>query len=155
MKKNKMRVGIIGHFGGQNIFYDGQTVKTKNLKKLVQEYGGFDTYCVDTYLNRTNKIKLLLKTFSCLLKCKKIFILLSENGMGFYLPFLYKINKIFKRKIFHYIIGSELLKMVEENPKLVKYLNALEVNWFEYESGKIFLQERVLRTLKFCQIAKF
>ena len=142
MKKKKKLVGIIGHFGGPNVFYDGQTVKTKNLKKLVEEYGEFDTYCVDTYLNKTNKVKLLLKTFSCLFKCKKIFILLSENGMGFYLPFLHKVNKIFKRKIFHYIIGSEILKMVEDEPKLVKYLNSLTVNWFEYESGRIFLQEK-------------
>ena len=25
--------------------------------------------------------------------------------------------------------------MVKENPKLVKYLNALQINWFEYQSG--------------------
>ena len=78
MKKNR-KIGIIGHFGGEKVFYDGQTVKTKNLKMLVEEYGGFETFCVDTYLNKTNKVKLLFKSLSCLFKCKKIFILLSEN----------------------------------------------------------------------------
>lgn len=131
----KKKIGIIGHFGGNQRFLDGQTVKTKNLKMLVEDYGGFETYCVDTYLVKKHKIRLLLKSVLCLFKCKNIVILLSENGMNFYLPFLYRINKIFRRRIFHDIIGSELIAMTQENPKLVKYLNALEVNWFEYQSG--------------------
>lgn len=130
-----MKVGIVGHFGGNEVFLDGQTVKTKNLKALLEDYGGLETYCVDTYLVRKHKIRLLLKSVLCLLRCKNIVILLSENGMNFYLPFLYWSNKIFRRRIFHDIIGSELIAMTQENPKLVKYLNALEVNWFEYQSG--------------------
>lgn len=129
------KIGIIGHFGGNENFLDGQTVKTKNLKTLLEDYGVVQTYCVDTYLVRKHKIRLLLKSILCLLKCKNIVILLSENGMNFYLPFLYWNNKIFRRRIFHDIIGSELVAMVRDNPKLVKYLNALEINWFEYQSG--------------------
>ena len=129
------KIGIIGHFGGNENFLDGQTVKTKNLKTLLEDYGALRTYCVDTYFVRKHKIRLLLKSILCLLKCKNIVILLSENGMNFYLPFLYWSNKIFRRRIFHDIIGSELVAMVRDNPKLVKYLNALEINWFEYQSG--------------------
>ena len=34
------KVTICGHFGGNNNFLDGQTVKTKNLyKALINEYG--------------------------------------------------------------------------------------------------------------------
>ena len=134
------KIGIIGHFGGNESFSDGQTVKTKNLKQLVEEYGKFETYCVDTYLVRKHKIRLLLKSLLCLCRCKKIVILLSENGMNFYLPFLYWTNKVFRRKVYHDIIGSELLDMVKQNPKLVGYLNALKVNWFEYASGVEFLK---------------
>jgi glycosyltransferase involved in cell wall biosynthesis len=129
------KIGIVGHFGGDQVFFDGQTVKTKNLKTLLEDYGGLQTYCVDTYLVKKHKMRLLLKSILCLFKCKNIVILLSENGMSFYLPFLYWLNKIFRRRIFHDIIGSELVAMVRDNPKLVKYLNALEINWFEYQSG--------------------
>ena len=129
------KIGIIGHFGGDQNFLDGQTVKTKNLKTLLEDYGGLQTYCVDTYLVKQHKLRLLLKSLVCLLKCKSIVILLSENGMNFFLPFLYYFNKIFHRRIFHDIIGSELIIMVKNNPKLVKYLNALQINWFEYQSG--------------------
>jgi len=31
---------------------------------------------------------------------------------------------------------------VDENPRLVRYLNALTVNWFEYESGAAHLREK-------------
>lgn len=130
-----MKIGIIGHFGGNEKFVDGQTVKTKNLKRLLDDCDGFDTYIVDTYFVKHNKIKVALKTLCCLLKCRNIVILLSVNGMNFYLPFFYYANKLFHRHIYHDIIGSELVAMTRENPKLVKYLNSLEINWFEYESG--------------------
>lgn len=128
-------IGIIGHFGGNMNFCDGQTVKTKNVKSLLEDYGRITTFCVDTYLVKHHKILLFFKTILCLFKCRDIVILLSVNGMKFYLPFLYWVNKLFKRRIYHDIIGSELIEIVKENPKFVKYLNALEVNWFEYLSG--------------------
>jgi glycosyltransferase involved in cell wall biosynthesis len=68
--------------------------------------------------------------------------MVSVNGMRFYLPFLYYLNKITRCKIYHYIIGSELLEMVKQTPKLIKYLNALTVNWFEYDSGTRYLQSK-------------
>ena len=56
------KIGIIGHFGGTNNFVDGQTVKTKNLQSLLEDYGKLETYTVDTYLVRKHKIRLLFKS---------------------------------------------------------------------------------------------
>ncbi len=142
------KIGIIGHFGGDEVFLDGQTVKTKNLKTLVEDYCKLDTYCVDTYWAREKKLNLLMRSLLCLMKCKRIVILLGENGMGFYLPFLYWTNKLFRRKIYHYVIGNELIEMVGANPKLVKYLNALRINWFEYESGSEALRRMGLKNVE-------
>lgn len=128
------RVGIIGHFGGKEAFFDGQTVKTKNLESMLSK-NSYSIYRVDTYYFRHNPIKLVLKTIKCLFTCKKIFMLLSENGMRVFLPFIHFANKIFRRKIYHDIIGSELLGIVDQKPKFVKYLNSLAINWFEYQSG--------------------
>nr|MBR4280001.1 glycosyltransferase [Clostridia bacterium] len=127
-------------------YCDGQTVKTRNLAALLGKDKQTQIVKVDTYLNRQggfkNKIVLLLKSLSCLLRCNHIFLLVSEGGMRFYLPFLYYVNKVTRRRVYHYIIGSELLRLIDENPKLVKYLNALDVNWFEYESGTQYLREK-------------
>lgn len=133
------KIGVVGHFGGTEAFFDGQTVKTKNLEAMLVE-NGLETYRVDTYYFKKNPIFLLLKTLKCLFTCKNIVILLSVNGMNFYLPFLHYVNKIFHRNIFHDIIGSELLEMVKNKPRLVKYLNSLNANWFEYGSGVEFLK---------------
>lgn len=136
------KVGIIGRFGLGENFCDGQTVKTQNLARLLEKEQVFSIMKVDTYLYRRKNIKLLFDTVICMLTCKHIFLLVSVNGMNFYLRFLYYLNKVTRRNIYHYIIGSELLDMVKHNINLVKYLNALKVNWFEYDSGTQYLQEK-------------
>lgn len=129
------RIGVIGHFGGGKKFYDGQTVKTENFCEMLQSTGKYTFFKVDTYFNTKNKLKLLLDTIGCLFTCKKIVILLSGNGLRFYLPFLYYSNKLFRRKIFHNIIGGNLHNVVKKRPKYVKYLNSFSVNWYEIEDG--------------------
>ncbi len=136
------RIGIIGKFGTNGDWYDGQTIKTKNLSMLLEGTNEFHFLKVDTCYFKKNKIKLLFDSLRSLFTCNHIFLMVSVNGMNFYLPFLYYINKIFRRKIYHYIIGSELLQMVKENPQLIKYLNALSANWFEFDSGTEFLKSQ-------------
>ena len=135
------KVAIIGHFGGGLDFYDGQTVKTKNLEGLLGKCSDITIKRVDTYYSRSNKFRLLWDTIKAMATCKYLFLLVSTNGMRVYLPLLYYLNKIFRKHIFHYVIGSELLAMIEQDKSLVKYLNALDANWFEYKSGTEFLQE--------------
>ena len=129
------KVAIIGHFGGKENFYDGQTIKTKNLQALLASQSDISIRKVDTYYSRSNKIKLLVDTIKALLFSKYIFLLVSVNGMKVYLPLLYHFNRFIRRHIYHYVIGSELLEMVEQDKQLVKYLNSFDANWFEYESG--------------------
>lgn len=135
-----MKVGVIGHLGGPNCFCDGQTVKTKNLIMLL-ENAGFEVVKADTYFNKVNKCKLLADTMACLLRCRHVFLLVADRGMKFYLPFLHYVNKITGCRIYHYVIGSELLQLVKSDRKMVRYLNSLDINWFEYERGTAFLRE--------------
>ena len=141
------RIGVVGHLGSNENYCDGQTIKTKNLIQLLEDYFNFPLYKVDTYFFKTQKCRLLRDSLLCLFYCEHIFLMVSEKGMKFYLPFLYYLNKIFKKSIYHYIIGSELLEMVTNNKRLVKYLNALTVNWFEYESGTQYLQAKGVRNV--------
>lgn len=136
----KNRVGIIGKFGTYGSWVDGQTIKTKNLAKILEKTGKYSFVKVDTCYFKKNNLKLLVESLRCIATCDHIFLLVSVNGMKFYLPFLYYLNKVFHRRIYHYIIGSELLEMVRKDPGLVKYLNALTENWFEYDSGTRYLQ---------------
>jgi len=137
----KLNVGVIGHFGGNKKFFDGQTVKTKNLTSLLESQDNISVCKVDTFYSRTNKIKLLVNTILCMIRCRHIILMVSVNGMNVFLPLLYYLNKITKKHIYHYVIGSELLGMVTENRKLIKYLNAMDANWFEYETGTQYLRK--------------
>lgn len=135
------KVAIIGHFGGEEIFFDGQTIKTKNLEALLSQQTDLFIKRVDTYYAKKNRVKLLFDTLNALFSCKYIFLLVSVNGMKVFLPLLYYLNHITKRQIYHYIIGSEILEIVEKDPRMIKYLNSLDANWFEYESGTRKLHE--------------
>lgn len=138
----KNRVGIIGKFGANENWCDGQTIKTKNLAMLLEKTKKFSFVKADTCYFKRKNIKLMFESLLCMFTCDHIFLMVSVNGMNFYLPFLHYLNKLTRRKIYHYIIGSELLEMVDKNPKLVKYLNSLTVNWFEYESGTQYLKSK-------------
>lgn len=49
-----MKVGIIGHLGGQHSFTDGQTVKTKALVGGLRKKGYSDLIIADTYYMKKN-----------------------------------------------------------------------------------------------------
>lgn len=135
------RLGIIGHFGGDKTFLDGQTVKTKVLYEELTKRGIDNIFCVDTYYNRINKAKLLIDTVRCILSCDTIIFLLSSPGMKIFLPMLYVAKKLLKRRIFHDVIGGNLADQVKRNPQYVKYLSALDGNWVELKLMKNKLEE--------------
>ena len=135
------KIAIIGHFGGKENFFDGQTIKTKNLELLLSGQPNLSIRRVDTYYAKRNKIKLFIDTLRALFCCEHIFLLVSVNGMKFFLPLLHYLNRITKKHIYHYVIGSELLELIEQDKRKIKYLNSLDANWFEYESGTRCLQQ--------------
>lgn len=141
MKKTMKKIGIIGHFGGGRDFLDGQTVKTKVLYEELKKRGFENIFCVDTYYNKTNKLKLLSDTLRCIITCDTIIFLLSGNGLKTYLPMLYWAKKMFKRRIYHDVIGGDLAKYVEKNPNSERYLNGIDGNWVEFNKMKEDLEK--------------
>lgn len=124
-------ITMIGHFGGNQNFTDGQTVKTLNLYSELKKTTGWEIIKVDTYYNHRNTVKLLWDTFRGITKSKDIVILLSGNGMKVYFPLLYCAAKIFHKKIYHDVIGGNLSYYIRKYPRYKKYLNSFKVNWVE------------------------
>ena len=160
------RIGIIGHFAfGQEVL-DGQTVKTKILYDGLLNYKDSNVdsktkiYCVDTYDNKVNKFRLLLKSLICILSCKTIIILLSGNGMRIYFPMMYYAKKFLKRNVYHDVIGGSLALSVTNNPKYKKYLNSFNENWVEFQKMKKEMEEvgvlncRVIPNFKHLNVKK-
>lgn len=141
----KKKVGIIGHFGGNENIIDGQTIKTKILHDELQKATNWELIKVDTYYKSKKPLKLIFDTLKCLLSAKDIIILLSRNGMKFYFPFLYLWIKLLHIRIYHDVIGGNLDKYVTENPQFTKYLNSFKVNWVETKGLKNKLDEQGIK----------
>lgn len=141
MKKNK-KVGIIGHFGGNENILDGQTIKTKILYDELSKTSNWSIIKADTYYKKKNPIRLVLETIKVLFSTKDIIVLLSGNGMKFYFPLLSVCSKLFGHRIYHDVIGGNLDSYVENNPKFKKYLSSFVVNWVETNSMKMSLEKR-------------
>lgn len=132
----KFKVAIIGHFGGNQKFLDGQTVKTKILYDELSANTSWSIKKVDTYYKTKNPIRLLIQTVFALISTKNIIVLLSGNGMKFYFPLLNLAGKVFKTRVYHDVIGGNLDSYIKQNPKFVKYLNTFSVNWVETKQLK-------------------
>lgn len=137
----KKRIGIIGHFGAGHVFFDGQTIKTRILYDELEKTGEFDLFCVDTYLLKKNPIKLLYDSIRCILSCKAIILLLSGNGMKVYFPMMYWAKKLFRKKIYHDVIGGNLAAYVQKYPRYKTYLSAFDGNWVELNTMKTALEK--------------
>ena len=127
-----MQVTLIGRLAPTVEMYDGQTVKTRNLYRLLNELDEVSKVNVVDTLNYKKKIfQILFKTIYYFTKSEYVFLCVSIKGRRFYFPFLYTINKIFKKKICHSLIGGRLEENIKENPSWKKYVNSFYVNLVE------------------------
>lgn len=132
--RKKDKIGIIGRVADGVDMYDGQTVTTRIIRDELESRLSTSVYCVDTYDYKHHAMACLFRSFVCLFRCEHIFILLSNNGRRFFLPFLYYMNKLFHRRVYHRMIGGLFGENVREHPSWVKYLNSFVVNLAEGHS---------------------
>ena len=142
------KIAIIGHFGGKKEFNDGQTVKTLTLYRALKSTKLFGIYKIDTYYNKTNKIKLLYKTIIGLLTCKKIIILLSQNVMKLYFHLLYWSKKILGTQVYHDVLGGKLDVLLKRHNNWSKYISSFVVNWVELPSLYNILHKQGIKNVQ-------
>lgn len=138
----KKKLAIIGHFGGKEVFNDGQTVKTLNLYNELTNVLEHEIEVIDTYYNKKNPVKLLFQTLKMIATTENAIILISKNGMKVFFPLLYLGKKFFKLNVFHDVIGGNFGSYIDQNPKFVKYMNSFNTNIVETEMLKNDLLER-------------
>ena len=126
-----MKIGLIGRVADGIDLFDGQTIKTRNLKRLLCEIDNTEVYIVDTYNYKKRFFQVLYNTFIALKTCDKIVISISINGRKFFFPFLYYVNKLFNKDIYHSLIGGRLVLNIKEHPRWIKYVRSFSANWVE------------------------
>ena len=140
----KKKLTVIGHYGKDKLFLDGQTVKTKILtEEFVSRFGEDAIGKVDTYGGKKVLPKLILKTVSALKNSENIIILPAHNGLRVFVPVLHFFNKFFKRKLFYAVIGGWLPQYLQGKKGLAKKLKKFDGIFVETNSMKNALEKMV------------
>lgn len=125
-----MNVVILGHFGGNKTFNDGQTVKTRTLyHALLSE--GVVVCPLDTYDLKRHPLRFAWRFWSSLFSYKKYIVLLSANGRKFLFPVLYALAKYVNKQIYHDSVGGRLADEAAQNVHFKKQISAFAANWVE------------------------
>lgn len=135
MVNKTAKVGICGHFGGEDLFSDGQTIKTKILyEELCMVLGDKEVKKVDTYNWKNNPLKLIMKSMFLIFKTKNVIVLPGSNGIKIFVPLYSLINILFKRKLHYVVIGGWLPEMLKRNNTVLKHLLNYEGIYVETNS---------------------
>lgn len=127
-----MKIALVGRVATEIELYDGQTVKTRSLYNLLKEIEDIDhVFLVDTYEYKKHFLRVLFQSFNILINCDKIVLSISINGRKFFFPYFYYLNKIFRKDIYHSLIGGRLAQNIKEHPSWKRYVNSFKVNWVE------------------------
>lgn len=124
-----MKIGLVGRVAKHELLFDGQTVKTRYLYEVLKEIG--EVFVVDTFNYRNNIVLTFYNSLKALVNCDVIVLSVSINGRKFFFPFYYYLNRVFKKKIFHSLIGGRLDNNIEQNPSWKKFVKSFDGNWVE------------------------
>ncbi len=140
MKKDG--IAVVGRLARGAVLLDGQTVKTKTLyDELRREFPGRQVLYVDVYRYRKRILPILWDTLRVFASCEHIIVLLSKNGHRFFFPVLHGLNLVFRRKLYHDVIGGALPMEAAESASLRRRLGKFQVNWVEFPAMKQELEQ--------------
>ena len=130
-----MKIGVIGHFGGNQVFLDGQTIKTKEINDYLENYYQIKIDKFDTYKNARNIIKVFYYIIHLLRNNDIIIVILSIRGYKIITPLLMFFNIFYKRRLFDIVVGSRYY--IYKNNNFITRLSR------KYE--KIFVQTNMIK----------
>ncbi|MCR4965151.1 MAG: glycosyltransferase [Bacteroidales bacterium] len=129
---------VLGAFGYDTNQLDGQTVKTRNVFRLLQENhaGRVDTF--DTIHVRKNPFS-LFKLLWYLLRCNTLIIIPCLNNLTVVFPVTYYLSKIFRYDIIHICIGGWQVEYFKGNERFEPHPLQLKLS----KKIKAFMPEMV------------
>lgn len=139
ISKKRKRVLIIGYFGNRSGILEGQSVKTRNVSRLLKELG-CDVIEFDTESVRFNKreVFVLLKNLASV---EKVCILPSYNSLKWIVPAVYVLSKVFRYKVYLSTIGGRLHIYLKNMPIHRRIIGRIECVFSETHLLKKYLEE--------------
>lgn len=106
---------VLGYFGYRTNQLDGQTIKTRDLYKLLEKKKGNNICYFDTQDFQYNKVSVLF-LLRRLIACKTLCYLPAHNNLKYIFPVVFLLSKIFRFKILYFIVGGWLVEYLENKP---------------------------------------
>lgn len=132
------KIGVVGHFGGNKSFFDGQTIKTRNIYRILQDkFGSKEIIALDTYGYKKRCIPFFADTVKLIFTCKNVIIMPDENGIKVFMPLYCLLNYFLKRRIHYVVIGGWLPQFYQKH-NLVK--------WFSKKITGIYVETISMKT---------
>jgi glycosyltransferase involved in cell wall biosynthesis len=135
-RQKRKNLLIIGFFGYDNNQLDGQTVKTRNIYRLVKSK--LNDYVIDIYDTQqiqSNKYS-ILKLIHCCIKSHRIFYLPGQTNLQYFFLPLFFISKALRINLYYFAIGSWLPEFLQRSYFIKKYLAKLKVILVENKAVK-------------------
>ncbi len=150
----KAEIGIVGHFGYEKEFYDGQTIKTKILHDEIKKRLGNDQVLyTDTNNWNKNMIRTFFSSLRLAAKSKKIIINTSNRGRNLFIPFFYLLSFFLKIKVYCLAIGGGFPKQMKKN-KFVSFF-AEKIDGVFVETNTMLNELHALRYNNVYQLNNF
>lgn len=110
------RILIVGAYGYSSNQLDGQTVKTRNVHKLVEERFNGKVNSFDTLHVRRNPLLLFVLLWQ-LVRCNTLVLIPCLNNLTYIFPLAYYLSKIFRYDIIEICIGGWQVEYFKGNER--------------------------------------
>lgn len=135
-------VGICGHFAINQDFADGQTIKTRILKKELEKRVGYSNVkFLDTYGWKKKPVKLFKDLIILSRKCEKLIILPDQNGIKIILPLVVIMRFLDLKNIHYVVVGGWLPNLISNNKFLKVFAKSIECIHVETSTMKNALKK--------------
>ena len=134
------KIGMVGHFGGNECFLDGQTVKTKNLYQALEEEFSPDIQKLDTYGYKKHIVSFFFKTLRLIFTSKNVVMLPDENGVRVFVPLYGLLNIFLKRGVHYAVVGGWLPVFLKQHRCVRWFAKRLTGVYVETSRMKIALE---------------
>lgn len=131
----KKKIGVCGNFSGKTPKMGGQTVKTHNTYRALEEtYGAENICCVNTYDWKKKHVSGMMGVVKLFTQCENIIMLPAENGLKVFSILFSALNLIFKRNLYYVVIGGWLPSFISKNMYLLNKLKNFKGIYVETQS---------------------
>ena len=154
-----MKVGLIGHLGENQKCYDGQTIKTREIKNYLSKF--FKVSYFDTAKHSKNIIKVFKATKHLLKNNEVVIVMCANRGYQVITPIMMFLNKFYHRKLIEIVIGGTRYQLFNKHHHLAKLAKQyqtiyVETNLMKHEYQKIgFNNVAVLPNVKNLKVGKY